>query len=146
MPTWTLWYFGQRNYFSSKVWATINLALIRRFLKVVILTNIFPHLFNFLSFSLVVCWEVCRVFDHSCTALCLKYASHKRFQKSIGYMALVNLQNLYHCLWKLSLLESHWIACIACFLGRRFLSFLLVRATWDPIVGLWVYIGHIFGL
>ena len=87
------------------------------------LTNIFPHLFNFLSFSLVVCWEVCGVFDHSCTALCLKYASHKRFQKSIGYMALVNLQKLYHCLWKLSLLDSRWIACIACFFREKIPKF-----------------------
>ena len=87
------------------------------------LTNIFPHLFNFLSFSLVVCWEVCGVFYHSCTALCLKYASHKRFQKSIGYMALVNLQKLYHCLWKLSLLNSRWIACIACFFREKIPKF-----------------------
>ena len=78
------------------------------------LTNIFPHLFNFLSFSLVVCWEACRVFYHGCTALCSKYASHIRFQKPIGYIGLVNLQKCYDCLWKLSLLlESRWVACVA---------------------------------
>ena len=88
------------------------------------LTNIFPHLFNFLSFSLVVCWEACRVFDHSCTALCSKYASHIRFQKPIGYMGLVNLQKCYDCLWKLSLLlESLWVACIACFFREKKFSF-----------------------
>ena len=51
-------------------------------------------------------------------------------------MWLVNLQKLYHCLWKLSLpFESRWAACIARFIDP-------FTATRDPIKGLNVYIGH----
>ena len=56
--------------------------------------NFDQHLF--LNLSLVVCWQAYRIFDHSCTVLCSKYASHKvwRFYKSIRYMyRLVNLKN-----------------------------------------------------
>ena len=39
--TWTLRYLGQRNYFSRKVWEKIDPALVRKFVKTIILTNIF---------------------------------------------------------------------------------------------------------
>ena len=60
-------------------------------------------------------------------------------------MGLVNLQKLYHCLWKLSLLlESGWIACIACFFREKIPNFSFrqgdLRSHSRPLGVFWSYI------
>ena len=61
-------------------------------------------------------------------------------------MWLVNLQKLYRCLWKLSLLpESHWVACITWFLKKKFPNFCFyscgdLRSHSKPLYVHWSYI------
>ena len=134
MLTWTFRYLGQRNYFSRKVWETMDPALIRRFVKTVILTNIFSWTFVLLCFG--------KLIEFFITAA-LRYVQNTRVIKCNGFRNL--LQKLYHCLCKLSLLvESHSVTCITWFLKKKISRpfFFLYRS----IVGFCVYVGHIFWL
>ena len=77
--TWTLRYLGQRNYFSRKVWGIIDPALVRKFVKTIILTNIF-------SWTLVLSY-VGKLIEFLITAA-LRYVQNTRVIRCDGFRNL----------------------------------------------------------
>ena len=138
--TWALRYLGQRHYFSSKVWATIGPVLIRRFVKIVILTNIFPH--YLISWTLVLC--VGKLVEFLITAA-LRCVINS-FRSLLGKCGLWICKNCITALGSLVYFLSHvGPPASSDFWEKKLLRFIdPFTATRDPIKGLNVYMGHIF--
>ena len=78
--TWTLQYLGQRNYFSRKVWETIDPALIRKFVRTVILTNIFSWTLLLLCVGKLIAFFI---------TAALRYVQNTRVVKLNGFRNLL---------------------------------------------------------
>ena len=82
--TWTLRYLGQRNYFSRKVWETIDPALIRRFVKTVILTNIFSWTFVLLCFGKLIEFLITAALRYGQNTRVIKFKVLKIYQVHVA--------------------------------------------------------------